>query len=528
MALFVSLTIAVFLIPILLLVTLASWRAIQRRRHKKTGYPKAMLILAQTPGNHSPRAYAHATAALTSGLVSHILYVTESPGPSSSSQPNIHFIPITKPFSTARDNGTSKKGSLTKFFWLGYHLYHALVSASQLRFHVTHIVVNTPPILPTLCVAGLLRLVLFPDSVFVLDVHNLGFSLMRLTSPKTVVRVATVLELISIRLSMLNGTCWTVSYALAEYLRRHVGVRQVTAVHDRPRTSFFTMTTTSSNTGIGTTSTSTSTKKTSTVDMNPISIRDIITHEATKLYASDTHPLSALLLLSQQQQQQQQSNDNDTLTTTTTTTTTPSSSSSSSPHNNGDNDIDIENIPMIVSSSSWTPDEDFSLLSNALRRLDVNIPSRPLLFVLTGKGPNRAFFEQQIDALRLQWIAVAFTWLPLFDYPRVLARAKVGVCLHTSSSGLDLPMKAVDLLAARTPVIALRYHCIEEVVKPGETGVLFDDDVQLCAILRQTVFPENGWEREMMENLKRGVDKQVANSLDWDTCWQRTALTTLR
>lgn len=89
-------------------------------------------------------------------------------------------------------------------------------------------------------------------------------------------------------------------------------------------------------------------------------------------------------------------------------------------------------------------------------------------------------------------------------------------------------MKAVDLLAARTPVIALRYHCIEEVVKPGETGVLFDDDVQLCAILRQTVFPENGWEREMMENLKRGVDKQVANSLDWDTCWQRTALTTLR
>ncbi|KAL9255689.1 UDP-glycosyltransferase TURAN-like protein [Drosera capensis] len=70
-----------------------------------------------------------------------------------------------------------------------------------------------------------------------------------------------------------------------------------------------------------------------------------------------------------------------------------------------------------------------------------------LLFIITGKGPEKEKYEEKIRSLRLKRVAFRTMWLSAEDYPRLLGSADLGVCLHTSSSGLDLPMKEWPLFS---------------------------------------------------------------------------------
>ncbi|KAI9502262.1 hypothetical protein BX070DRAFT_193274 [Coemansia spiralis] len=126
---------------------------------------------------------------------------------------------------------------------------------------------------------------------------------------------------------------------------------------------------------------------------------------------------------------------------------------------------------LIVSTTSWTADEDFSVLLKALVLYDTvatqinnsiednsNREALPSLAVLiTGKGPLRAYYEEEISRLQLCTVRIATAWLSAEDYPLVLGSADLGVSLHTSSSGLDLPMKVVDMLGCGTPVCAYEF-----------------------------------------------------------------------
>jgi beta-1,4-mannosyltransferase len=135
---------------------------------------------------------------------------------------------------------------------------------------------------------------------------------------------------------------------------------------------------------------------------------------------------------------------------------------------------------MLVSSTSWSADEDFDLLLEALSAYDRG-PAAPLFVLVTGDGSGRRAFEERARDRAFRNVHVRTTWVAAADYPRVLAAADAGVCLHRSSSGLDLPMKLADMAGAGLPVLAFDYGaCLAERFRPGEDGLLFTNADELA------------------------------------------------
>jgi len=180
----------------------------------------------------------------------------------------------------------------------------------------------------------------------------------------------------------------------------------------------------------------------------------------------------------------------------------------------------------VVSSTSWTEDEDFGLLLRAIEQLDGRIRddgSFPrILFVVTGKGPQKQMYEEKMSKMTLHKTHVCTMWLEPQDYPLLLGSADLGVCLHTSTSGLDLPMKVVDMFGCGLPVCAVEFDCLHELVRNRENGMVFSssDELadQMIDLLRGATTKGGN---AKLQQLRQGV----AGFERWQPNWQRNAAT---
>nr|XP_029152194.1 UDP-glycosyltransferase TURAN isoform X3 [Arachis hypogaea] len=164
---------------------------------------------------------------------------------------------------------------------------------------------------------------------------------------------------------------------------------------------------------------------------------------------------------------------------------------------------------LVVSSTSWTPDEDFGILLEAAVMYD-----RRVAAIL---GEDDSLDEDVV-------------WKEISDgkqclYPRLLfiitGSADLGVCLHTSSSGLDLPMKVVDMFGCGLPVCAVSYSCIKELVRVDKNGILFSSSSELAdeLVMLFKGFPD---ECDALKILKNGA-LETSSSTRWATEWEEHA-----
>jgi beta-1,4-mannosyltransferase len=183
-------------------------------------------------------------------------------------------------------------------------------------------------------------------------------------------------------------------------------------------------------------------------------------------------------------------------------------------------------LKVLVSSTSWTPDEDFSILLDALvgysSTLSGNRKLPELLVVITGKGPQKSHYLKKIAELeksgKLKNVSIKTAWLPTFAYARLLASADLGISLHQSSSGVDLPMKVVDMFGAGLPVAGYSsYESWPELVKEGVNGRGFSTTEELHSLLTQLLSDDG-------TKLAKLRDQVLAERVhSWDEEWAEVA-----
>lgn len=185
---------------------------------------------------------------------------------------------------------------------------------------------------------------------------------------------------------------------------------------------------------------------------------------------------------------------------------------------------------LMISSTSWTPDEDFDLLLNSLIETEKNLLKlcddfskiRKVLLIITGRGPMKEVFMKKVEQTDLRIFTIKSIWLDSDDYPKLLGAGDLGICLHYSSSGFDLPMKVVDMFSAQLPVATYNYETVNELVKKDYNGFLFKTKEELCKIIQEVLIEYS------FKNCNKNIEEFRHNlrdfsQYDWITQWEEIA-----
>jgi beta-1,4-mannosyltransferase len=153
---------------------------------------------------------------------------------------------------------------------------------------------------------------------------------------------------------------------------------------------------------------------------------------------------------------------------------------------------------VVVAPSGWSADDDFDLLLE-----------------------RRAEVEARLRRTSWRRIEVRTAWYSPEEYPEALASADLGLSLHASAGGLDVPIKLCELLACGVPVLCLDYGpAVRERIRDGVNGRLFASATELADLLDELLggFPV----APSLERLRAGVRAEPRES--WESSWQRSVL----
>ena len=332
------------------------------------------------------------------------------------------------------------------------------------------IIIQNPPSIPVVILVYFMSL--FNGATIMIDWHNLGYTMYNqsTSSGRCLSKLTKFMEYISGRFLAHNNIC--VSKAMKKWLENEFNLKNVSVFYDRPASSF--------------------SKYGPSINQRHELFMKLNLTESALFPDSESNVVET----------------NHTI------------------HTYGDGNyvnLKVNRIPIIISSTSWTEDEDFNILLDALVELEEyilmpnnsNDNNKKVVVIITGKGPLKDVFTQHVDILRaggkLKNIAIITPWLEAKDYPLLMSCADFGVCLHTSSSGLDLPMKVVDMFGSGLPVMAIDFPALPELVKHNENGIIFNTSGELAKSMIQVLYVD----RSSLIKLREGN----IGMNTWDYTW---------